>query len=200
MNTSISTDCGASSPADEPPVLWWRDTAGDVDVPRGHGVGWAARDGSKHGRLTLASEHVRLDVDQIAALLTDEVGTGDFQQLARATGSVSPAVLLYSAGHVVVELDLADHFGPDCVVGVAVELRGHGIAARVAVRPGLAQPERDAALAWAVARVDGFLTASRESSLDAHGWTQTTASRWQIIARTPEPAPTERPYRNRYDG
>lgn len=191
MNTSSPVDYGASSFVDEPQVLWWRDAARDVDVPRGHGVGWATRDGSEHGRLTLASEHLRLDADQITTLLASTLGSGSFQQLAHAKDSVSPAVRLYAAGHVLVELDLTDHFGPDCVVGVAVELRGQGIAARVAVQPGLTQAERDAALAWAVAQVNDFLAASQESSLDTHGWTQMAPSRWQTTARTFAPISTE---------
>lgn len=188
MNTSSPVDCGASSSADGPQVLWWRDAAGDVDVPRGHGVGWATRDGSEHGRVTLASEHLRLDADQVSTLLARELGSGGFQQLAHAKDSVSPAVRLYAAGHVLVELDLADHFGPECVVGVAVELRGHGIAARVAHRPGLTQTERDAALSWAEAQIQSFLVLSQESALDANGWTQISPSRWQTTGSTPTPA------------
>lgn len=186
MNISFPS---TSSPSDEaegsandPQVFWWRDATGDLEVPRGHGVGWATQDGAQHGRMTLISDHLRLDASQITTRLADELGATDFQQLDLARTSVPPAVRLYAAGHVVAELDLVGHFGVDFVVGVAVELRGRGIAARIAHQAGLSQAERDAALRWAEVHVDDFLRASRESALEATGWTQMAPSRWQISA------------------
>lgn len=182
VNISSFDDEAASSSANKPRVLWWRDGTGDVEVPRGHGVGWATEDGAQHGRLTLVSDHLRLDASQIMTRLADELGAADLEQLDHVSESVSPAVRLYAAGHVVAELDLADLFGKDCAVGVAVELRGRGVAARIAHQPGLSQAERDAALLWAEAKIDEFGRASRESALEAMGWTQMAPSRWQITA------------------
>lgn len=180
-STSSPSD-EAEGSANDPQVFWWRDATGDVEVPRGHGVGWATRDGAQHGRLTLVSDHLRLDASQITTRLANELGGANFGQLDHERESVSPAVRLYAAGHVVAELDLVGHFGVDCVVGVAVELRGRGIAARIAHQRGLSQTERDTALRWAEVHVDDFLRASRESALEATGWTQMAPSRWQISA------------------
>ena len=146
-------------------VLWWRDAGSDVEVPRGHGIGWASADGSHHGRVTLTSEYLRLDSAQIEVLLASRLGESQYEQLSEATPDVAPGVLLYAAGHTLAELDLADHFGADCVVGIAVELRGRGIAARVAVQSHLAHAPRDAALSWALTQIEDFLPLSKQSSL-----------------------------------
>src|SRR3954454_20570383 len=90
-------------------------------------------------------------------------------------------------GHLVVERDLASHFGPDCVVGVPVELRGRGIAARVAVHPHLLHAPRDAALPLAHSQIDPFLDTSREASLDQHGWTAGSWFAFQAETRTMVP-------------
>ena len=187
VQTFSPVDPGASPLEHQDQVFWWRDAAHDVDVPRGHGVGWSTRDGAEHGYLTLVSEHLRLDANQIETLLVGELGRRAFQQLTYAKDEVSPVVRLYAAGHVVLELDLADHFGSDWVVGVAVELRGHGFAARIAHRPHLTPTARDAALAWAESQVQSFLVLSRESALEANGWTQMTPSRWQVSAQRAAP-------------
>lgn len=111
VETSSPVSRGASPLEDQDQVFWWRDAARDVDVPRGHGVGWSTRDGVEHGYLTLISEHLRLDANQFETLLAGELGRRAFQQLRDAKNEVPPVVRLYAAGYVVLELDLTDHFG-----------------------------------------------------------------------------------------
>ena len=181
-------------------LVWWRIPALSTEVPRRHGVGWAASNGSRNGTQLIESEHLRLSRQQVETRLLahladdhsdlehDDPDQPDpalrLQPVHERWEDVDPRVRLLADGHRVVRLDLADHFGHDVLAGLAVEIRGRGIAARVAVGTLLDQDQTRASLAWAENQLASFTDELDETQLLAMGWSNPAPSRWQRLQRT----------------
>ena len=164
--------------------MWWRDEVSSTEARRGHVVGWSTTDGSKSGRCTIDSDHLRLSRQQIETHLSTrleaEVADRPLQPAYERWDDLNPAVRIMAGGHQLVAFDLQRHYGPECVAGVSAELRGQGIAARVVLACSLLRDEKEENLVWAEHQLSMFRT-MHPQHLREHQWTEITPSRWQIF-------------------
>lgn len=161
-------------------VVWWRDESNSTDVPRSHSIGWSTSNAASHGHIIIASEHLRLSRNQVETQLRAELGDHDFCPAHECWTDLEPAARIVANGHSLHTTDLRHHYGPDADAGVAAELRGRGIAARIVLDHHLTPDEQREHLTWAEQQLNVF-RALDPAGLTAHGWSCATSSRWQII-------------------